>query len=276
MGGEVRKLADTTKEQLSGMQDFVKEIYEASGSGKASVEKVLESTEEMSVKMDAVSETVGANIEMLQQVVETVEQINDNMQIIKEATTEVNTAMEQCSKDAEELTHMSCRVNDSATESVKYAQGIEEIDRKLSGTTKMMYANVHKGITIISNDEVVEALESTEESHRDWVTKVSGMVSKMEVGPVQVNPDKCAFGHFYNTIEITNPALVQDWEKIGSLHAKLHRMGAEILQYVLDKKAESAESELHECEQVSLQVINELENLKNKIREMSEHNEIVC
>jgi len=266
---EVRKLADTTKEQLSGMQDFVKEIYEASGSGKESVKKVLQSTEDMSQKMDAVSQTVGENIEMLQQVVETVEHINDNMQIIKEATTEVNTAMEQCSKDAEEITHMSCKVSESANESVQYAQGIEEIDKKLLGATKMMYANVHRGMSMISNEEIIETLEKGRHAHEVWIVNMSQMVETMEITPIQLNPNKCAFGHFYNTIEITNPVLVKQWEKIGGVHSKLHRMGADIINLIMERKAMEAYDLLQECIGVSQQVQEDLTIMEEEIRKIS-------
>lgn len=266
---EVRKLADTTKEQLSGMQDFVQEIYEASGSSKESVQNVLASTEEMSAKMDAVSQTVGQNIEMLQQVVETVEHINNNMQVIKEATTEVNTAMEQCSKDAEEITRMSGLVSDSAQESVEYAQGIEEIDKKLLGATKMMYANVHRGMSMISNEEIIETLEKGRHAHEVWIAKMTEMVEKMEVEPIQLNPHKCAFGHFYNTIEISNPALLKQWEKIGVVHGKLHRMGSDLVRVIMDKDSEAANNMLAECVEISKQVEDELTVMEEAIRKLS-------
>ncbi|HCX65363.1 MAG TPA: chemotaxis protein, partial [Eubacteriaceae bacterium] len=53
---EVRNLADDTKTNLEGMKSFVEDIYSASSDGKESLERTLVSTNEMSDKIESVTD----------------------------------------------------------------------------------------------------------------------------------------------------------------------------------------------------------------------------
>lgn len=257
---EVSKLADTTKQQLAGMQTFVKDIYGASEAGKESVQRVLVSTEEMSEKIDTVAQTVENNITMLDQVVRSVDSINETMQVIQCTTSEVNLAMEQCSHDAEEITYMSHAVHDAAQESVSYAEGIEKIDESLTEVTKHIYSNVHEGLTLMSKEDLAEMIQNAIAAHKMWLSKVELMVDTMKVSPLQMNPRKCAFGHYYTAIQLENPKLVKEWEKIGEMHSKLHLSGPKVVQAVMQQNSSGAKKEYMECERISKEVIALLEH----------------
>lgn len=272
---EVSKLADTTKEQLSGMQKFVQEIYTASGAGKDSVVKVLESTGQMSERIDNVSETVNENINMLEMVVNSVEHINNSMQMIQSTTSEVNMAMEQCSKDAENLTNMSLAVSDAAKESVQYAAGIHDIDDRLSAVIGRLYADVHKGLSVISNQEIIEILMKAKTAHLSWIDTVKSMVQDGKVRPLQMNAKKCAFGHFYGALNVTHNNLAEDWKKIGVIHAKLHAGGPKIIQCIMNQDMSGAQRYLAECVSISGEVINALEVMQKNVEEMTIRGEMV-
>lgn len=272
---EVGHLADTTKEQLAGMQKFMEKIYEASASGKESVTKVLESTEKIEEKIDTVSMTVGENIQMLHQVTETVDDINKSMEGINRVTIEVDNAMEQCSRDAENLTYMSSAVNKTAVESVQYAEGIGEIDDKLSFIAKKLYADVHQGLSMISNQEVIDILKKAQVAHKSWIESIRTMVKEEKVRPIQMNPKKCAFGHFYGAIPIKALELLDLWKEIGDVHARLHEKGPKIIQCIMDRDKRGAEKYFLECEEISKKVINALEDMQKRVEAMSARGEQV-
>lgn len=272
---EVGHLADTTKEQLAGMQKFMEQVYQASALGKNSVDKVLESTEKIGEKIDIVSMTVGENIEMLHQVAKTVENINESMEGINRVTMEVNNAMEQCSRDAENLTYMSSAVSNTATESVEYAEGVEEIDDKLSVVAQKLYADVHQGLSMISNQEVIDILKKAKTAHEAWIESVRTMVKEEKVHPLQMNPKKCAFGHFYGVIPIKASGLLELWKQIGDIHTRLHEKGPKVVQCIMDKDKRGAEKYLAECEEISEKVMKALGDMQKEVEAMSAKGEQV-
>lgn len=270
---EVSKLAASTKQQLEGMQQFVSDIYQASNAGKESVEKVLSSTHDMSEKIDAVSETVGENIVIMKQIVDSVAMISDSMQTISGTAQEVNRAMEQCSIDAENITKMSELVQEAAAESVTYSKGIEKIDDELSLITGKMYSDAYQGLCLVSNEEFIEVLEKAVTAHKGWIEKVRGMVTERKVNPLQMNPKKCAFGHYYTAFQINRPELAKLWQEIGECHTRLHHKGNHVLQAILGKNEEEATRQLQECESLSGQVQEDLGRLIQEIYRLCDQKE---
>lgn len=266
---EVSNLADTTREQLAGMQKFVKEIYSASGAGKESVARVLESTEDMSGKIDSVSATMGENMEMLHQVVKSVGDINHSMEMINTATNEVNRAMEQCSSDAEDLTGMSSSVHNAAKESVKYSDGVGLINKQLFGIVKQLYTAKYSELLLISNQEIIQTLEKAKMAHMAWTDNVKQMVEEMKPRPLQMNAEKCAFGYFYGAITIRAEEVLDIWKEIGEMHTRLHAYGSKIMQYIMDHDEAGARKQLDECEGVSKKVLKLLDETQKKVEQLS-------
>lgn len=52
MANEVGSLAENTQNELNTMKEFVQKVYEASQQGQKSTERAVESTEQMSGKID--------------------------------------------------------------------------------------------------------------------------------------------------------------------------------------------------------------------------------
>ena len=110
VANEVGNLAENTQNELNTMKDFVQKVYEASQQAQKSTERAVESTHQMSGKIDTVFDAMGTNNNMLGNITKNVTAINEYMEKIQLATEEVNTAMEQCSRGAEEITDMSIAV----------------------------------------------------------------------------------------------------------------------------------------------------------------------
>jgi methyl-accepting chemotaxis protein len=266
---EVRNLADDTKKNLDVMKSFVEKIYAAANEGKESMNRTIDSTNQMSSKIDLVSEAIGANINMMHGLVMNVTQINDAMQGVKNSTTEINNAMEASSQDAQRLSQMTQNIHQNAIQSVDIAKNIYEIDDKLSSIVTNLFDGLKDGKHAVTNQELTDVLKKAAQSHLNWMMKIGSMVDRMELVPLQTNPNKCAFGHFYHAINVTHPKLVNEWKEIDELHHSFHTMGDDIIKYVNENKKQETAEVYKKIEEISGKMIEKLKSVENIITEMN-------
>jgi methyl-accepting chemotaxis protein len=268
---EVRKLSEDTKMNLDGMKSFVEHIYNASQEGKESMHRALESTNQMSVKIDAVSETVGNNIEMLHGVVSNVADIDERMQGIKIAANEINKAMETSSIDAEKLSQMTLNIHNDAMESVEYAKNISEIDDKLSTVVGELYSSLKGGKHAVTNEELSKVLNKASQAHVEWLKNLKKMKDTMELLPLQTNPNKCAFGHFYHALKVDHPALKSDWDKIDGLHNDFHRLGNSMMDAIRQSRTSEIDGIYDEAASISKNMLALLGKINEEIEDLTKN-----
>ncbi len=266
---EVRTLADDTKQNLSGMQKFVNEIHEAAKEGKLSVERTLSSTSQMDEKIELVSTTVGNNIDMLHGVVLSVEDINQSMQGIKHAAADINKAMENSSKNAEVLSLMTQDIHNDADESVSFSKHIAAIDDRLSDVTAKLYDGLLTGRHAVSNEEFHNKIVKAKTAHQNWVNKLADMAANMKVSPLQTNSKKCEFGHFYYTIKVNHPSIIDNWKKIAPVHQEFHGMGDKVIAAIRNQNELEAQQLLSQAETISGQVISLLDEIDRTVNDLT-------
>ncbi len=272
---EVRKLADDTKRNLDGMKSFVNDIHAASGEGKESVDRALESTGKMSDKIDIVSVTIGENIEMLKDVISSVSEINDSMKDISAAANDINNAMDVSSRDAQRLSEMTQDIRKDAEESVVFAKSISQIDDRISKVVADMYVGLKSGKHMISNTEVQEVIKKAVAAHSGWVNKLKDMVDTMSIKPLQTNPLKCEFGHFYHALSIEHPAIAGDWKKIEGIHRELHTIGVSAANAIKTKNKDKAAEHYGRAKALSENIISLLNSIDKQIDKLNGKNESI-
>lgn len=275
VAGEVGKLAENTQKELDAMKRFVQKIYEASKAGQESTAQASSSTQEMSGKLDIVFRTVGDNINMLEQVAGDVAAINDYMHMVEQASGDVNAAMEQCSQDAEEITNLTMTVSELADETSQAADQISGIETKITESTRLLYKGLNTGITMLTNQELIDVLESAKQAHRDWAEKVSGMADQMKVLPLQLDSNKCAFGHFYNAITIKHPQLAGRWNSLSEVHKRFHTLGRHVIDAIGSNDMDRAGRESREAESLSREIVKTLDDMIHQIKAMSDQRQDV-
>lgn len=266
---EVRTLADNTKENLEGMRVFVKDIHVAAEEGKASVVRTLESTNQMSGKIDSVASTVSENINIMGDVVQNITAINDSMQELSKAAVEVNAALEESANDSQRLSEMTQEVYQDATTSSEYARGIAAIDEQMSDVVTGMFGGLNAGENAMSNEELKEILEKAKSAHKAWTAKLKGMVDAMNLGAIQTNSKKCAFGHFYHALRVEHPMLREEWSKIDALHHQVHSSGDEIIRAIRNNDRDKAVGLYKKTEQLSGQMVAALDHLESIVNDMT-------
>lgn len=225
---EIRKLAENTSRSLDDMRKMVNDIQRSAESGKVSMSDTLGSTSEMNSKIDMVYETITENVVLLEGTVRDVEDISFKMDGINNSVTEINKAMESSSEDAQELNAMTATIQRDANDSEALARKIGEIDNELSAIVKAQITSINNGAHPITNKIIVEQIKSAKNSHKIWYASLLSMVEQMEVRPLQLDSKKCAFGHFYHSIEIELPEVKEHWNKIDLLHNKFHSIGDKV------------------------------------------------
>lgn len=262
---EIRKLADGTKKSLEGMNTFMNSIHQSAEEGKKSMERTMHSTEEMSQKLDVVTDTIEENVGMLHTTIEDIKLINKSTESIKIAVNEINQAMESSSADAEKLSSMTQIINDDAIKSAEYAKQISEIDDALSSIVKDMMHALHGSKNAITNKELLENLKKAKEAHIVWVKGLKRVVDEMRVYPLQTNGSKCAFGHFYHSIDVTHPSINGNWMAIDKIHDELHDFGNKTIQAVSKGNSYEAQKHYNNAVEMSKEVIMYLDKIIEEV-----------
>ena len=215
------------------------------------------------------------NINMLQKVAEDVSAINDYMQMIQTATEEVNAAMEQCSRDAEEVTELTVTVSQLADESRMVSEEMQQIDEMITSSTNNLYQGLNMGITMLTNGELIEVLQAARKAHQDWAVKVTQMKDKMKLLPLQLDANKCAFGHFYNAITMRHPKLTTIWNKLSAVHQKYHSLGRKVMETIEREDTEGAEKYCQEAVKMSGEILGMLDQMIELVETMTKQGEAV-
>lgn len=266
---EVRALADDTKQNLNGMRTFVSNIRIAAANSQKSLECSLASTNTMGTELDTVSETITANITMLQHVVEDIQMINTSMQEVKKAAIEINDAMESANTDTEKLSELTSTIKKQSKDSAAMVAAISKIDDQISDVIANLFSGLNEGKRAISNNELIEVISKAQKAHIAWTEKLKVMVDTMTVQPLQTNDRKCAFGHFYHSIYISNTEVKNLWNQIDLLHHSVHSNGIKIIEAIRNNEKETA-LELYKQETIiSQNLISLLEKIHSVVENMS-------
>ena len=256
-------------------KEFVEKIYEASQEGQESTGRTVHSTEQMSEKIDIVFGTIGETINMLELVTKDVADISEYMNLVQMATDDVNAAMEQCSQDAEEITHLTVTVSELAEESNSIYDEIEEIDFAITHATKRLYKGMNMGITMLTNNELIEIFEAAKAAHKDWANRIISMLEQKRELSIQTDATKCAFGHYYYAINMKHSILVENWKELEGVHTKCHAIGKSIIEEIKAQNYAKAEELVQEGLATSEKLNSILDTMISSINEMTQKGEAV-
>lgn len=266
---EIRKLAETTKESLGSMRGFVDAIKVTAGEGIDSMNNTLRSTNDMSQQIDVISKTMDENVTMLETTIKTVNIVHDSVRSIKSSADEITQAMETSSQDAESLSVMTKSILEDASSSENLARNISQIDDELSKVVKDSLGALHGGKNAIKLTRVSEEVDKAILAHQNWMETLNEIVQNETLLPLQINDKKCAFGHFYHSVIVDEPRIMNDWQAIDALHHKLHDTGGEIVKLIEKNELSKARSLYKEADEVSHKIIALMQQISDRIKSSS-------
>lgn len=272
---EIRKLAESTQDSLESMRGLVGDIQTSAETGKDSMHKTISSTEDMSEKIDVIYNTITENVTLLDGTVSDVDEMSRKMDGIKIAVTEINQAMESSSADAEELNLMTVQIQDDARDSAVISEKISVIDSDLSEILRNQMVNINQSAHPISNKEVLEEIEKAKKSHIAWFNHLKSMVEDRKVKPLQLDSQKCAFGHFYHSIEVVHPEMKKTWLEIDELHQYFHSIGHKVQNAIGLGDYNNMDMLLNDAHETSKQLFVRLDVIESLIKKCDVNHNIL-
>lgn len=263
---EIRKLADNTTKQLNGMRSFVDNIKSVADEGRESLTNTLESTNLMSDKIGEVSETVRVNATMLNNVSNYVDGISNTMKNIASLTDDINRAMDTSSEESGHILEVAQLVEEKSMEAANYSKTVKKIDADLSEVIAKVMRGLNGSKHNITNDEFIKVLDNAKIAHISWVKKLEDMVNSMQVSPIQTDSGKCSFGHFYNSIVLTNPKILEIWTRIDSVHERIHSLGKTVVDCIHAGNKEKCREYITTAKQLSSQIADYIDQVEAIVR----------
>lgn len=270
---EIRKLSSDTQKNLDGMRVFVESIQSAAKDGKRSLERTLDSTGQMGHMIDQIAKTTNNNVVLLNSTINDVLATNEAMQVIKTAVNEINEAMETSGKEAEKLSVMTVSIRSDAQQSSELAKEIYTIDSMLSETVKHVFKELSGSAQALSNYEIMAIIDKAVDAHEQWMNQLQRIGREMTLIPLQLDGEKCEFGHYYHAVPEMHSAVQEKWAAIDVHHKELHKMGHVVLKAVEEGDSSSAMSGVSKASEYSNTVIAILKEIRNEIEHLADKKE---
>jgi len=132
-----------------------------------------------------------------------------------------------------------------------------------------LYNNLRSGKHAVTNEELTNVINKASNAHIEWMKKLKDMKDTMELLPLQTNPGKCAFGHFYYALKVEHPALKSDWDKIEGLHNKFHKLGDSMMDAIRESRNNDIDQIYDEAAAISTNLLALLDKMNEKIKELT-------
>lgn len=269
---EIRKLAESTQEKLKEMQSFTTTIRNASDEGIVSVEQTIHSIHDMEQNIESIQQTVETNVDHAQFTLDNIEKLSELIVNLNRATQEITQAINTVAEETEAISAQSVLLSGKAQESKNYAEHIAEIDDIISGTAHSLVAIQNQGIHPLNNETFIDIVKNALESHDTWLNNLEEMVHSGELRPIQANGNKCAFGHFYRSLQVEVKEIKKDWEEIDDIHMKLHAKAYSIEEAMQEGDSSRAKNELSKAREISKEIMTHLERILSKVQKMDNQN----
>jgi methyl-accepting chemotaxis protein len=270
VANEIRKLADDTKSNLEGMRSFMQSIHTAANEGKQSMSNTLQSTIDMSDRIEDVSSSIHQNVDRLKETVEGVNELSMAMKEISMATQEINAAMKEASEETQAITFMTESIVVQSKDAAESAKKIAEIDNSFTELSKEMNRLLNGGIHAMSNEQFLKHIDAAKTSHRLWMEKLARIVENQKLEPLQIDGTKCAFGHVYHLLDVKHESIVAEWLEIGKIHHTLHEKGGQALDAIREKDKGRSERLLQEAIECSQKIFQKFAIIEKKVAELTD------
>lgn len=270
---EIRKLAEGTKSKLEDMQGFTHIIRNATGDSIKSVNTTITSIEDIGNKIDIVNGGFEESLKDLTSTVDNIQNLSAMMQQLNGSSQEIAAAMTSVAMETGNISEKVLTLEKGSQKTADYSKEIGKIDSRLTENVKDLVRGINNSTHTMNNEEFTTITMHAIDAHKDWVKKLEKVVSEGKLAPIQTDGKKCAFGHFYNCIEVSHEKLRDKWLGIGEVHGQVHKQGRLILDGISNGNKSLVQSEFVKAQQLSGQMISRLEEVISIAKELDEQGE---
>lgn len=268
---EIRQLAEETKNLTGNMASFVTNIEQASEKSAKSVGNTAKSLGSIEEGLKVIH---GINQENRSKVEEINHSIGDNVSVSRE----INNSMSHMNSQIDSLNEKSMYVSQEA-ESVKdistgllnVIEPIGDIEAQLDETAALMGNMVLDHFYMIDNGIFIQSINSAIDAHKKWVSTLKAMVDSNTAVPLQTNPKKCSFGHFYYAMKPKNKEIAEIWKVVEQKHRNLHEGGTAVIKAVKEENTQKARDSFNKLEALSEELIKDFKNIQTAAEKLTQN-----
>lgn len=267
---EVRKLSETTTEQLNIMKKFMFTIEKASIKSLDSVSFTLKNIELINEKSDALKSSFSKSKNDIEYVINGVQEIATKSEEIAASSEEITAIMNLISNNAENTVEISKNIHDKSISAKNIGNDIGDIELEISNLAKLSGEITKEDYLKISKDDFLLNLDKAIVAHKNWVDNLTSMAANMTLNPIQIDGHRCGFGHFYNVVKPTHPQIKAIWDKIDSIHLDLHKIGAIVQDNIKNNQHSFALDNSKKAKNISIKIIDMLNSMKTIVKNLNE------
>lgn len=188
-----------------------------------------------------------------------IQQTNASMEQVTESMTENAATIDNISQKSEYLYN-------TLDKDSNILEKITETNQSVSKSAESMDSDMNSLL------KVVDFLEIVINAHRNWLCTLESMANNMEIKPIQANGKKCTFGHFYYTAYPRNNEIKKVWDSIDNIHLELHEIAHEVIDNIKKSDNEAVFVGVARAKELSNNIIEMFEEIKEKSKKLSEKN----
>ncbi|MDE7063355.1 MAG: CZB domain-containing protein [Lachnospiraceae bacterium] len=258
---EIRQLAEGTKQLTGNMGEFVEGIRGASQKSSKSVDVTIKSLDDINQKIGSVwdindenQKHVGAISESISSLAGVSQEISSSMNVLE---TRVSCIEEQCgvlTNNAE----MLGSINTALTEAI---QPMDQVEEDLDQIVKMFGTMTSDPFYMMDNSIFASHIQKAMDAHEKWLENLHNMIENKTVAPLQLDENKCGFGHFYHSVQPVNDMVLMIWNDLRDKHREFHAYGKSVIEALSQEDYEKAEAVYAEAEEHSRSLREKFEAL---------------
>lgn len=248
---EIRLLADETKKLTSNMAVFVDSIEKASTQSSDSVGKTVVSLQSIDHNLQSVFAINTTNREKFQEMSSSIDTIAAASEEICSSVNDVETQISKLDSDIDVLTRDAVFLNTVTDGLAEVIEPLVNIETKLDTTAVQMGEMSLDKFYMVYNEKFISVIRGAIVSHQKWTDILKTMIDTNSVLPLQTNPHKCGFGHFYYSMTPRNKQVAEIWKTIGPMHQTFHGLGDTIINHIKNSNLSSA-TEIYNTKVITL------------------------
>lgn len=259
---EIRKLAEETKNLIGNMGRFVEGIRSASHKSADSAQQTIDGLNDMTEKIGHVWEINEGNRR-------NVSGINDSISSLAAVSEEISSSMVELESAAANIEEQCGRLQGDTETMHEVSSGLKkvtepvvQVEAMLDGAAKIMGKMSQDAFYSLKKSAFDKYIESAIGAHKNWLATLEHMVKEHEILPLQIDPSKCGFGHFYYAMTPNREQIRAIWNQIGDKHKRFHNFGSQALKALFEEDYTKAEQVYQEAKSYSSELLKDLEEMK--------------
>ena len=269
---EIRVLAERTRTLTSNMAEFIGNIHTASTKSVESVDTTVASLNQINENLTVIVEGNIENRKRLQAINEnltniaaTSEEISSSMNEVENQAHQLDEKVASMSQDAKHLYEVSLHLGDVVKPMIDIEEGLR-VNNKEMGRMAL------DPFYMPSNQVFINAVKNAVGAHQNWLVALDNMITEGKAQPIQTNDHRCAFGHFYYSVQPKNESILKIWTDLRDKHKQFHANGGQAIMSLKKQDVATAREYYNKALNVSQHLIKDFEKLIALAEELDNEN----